>query len=467
MYRHIYTLLVFTVLIFSSFSYGSLVLKPFEKEIVDIIEETSPGVVTIFTVREVKVRNPFFDFPFGEFFGIPQEREFTQRVEGLGSGFIVKVDEKKKLVYIMTNNHVIENATNIQVKFKNKKVLNAKIIGKDKLSDIAIIAVPFKKGIEKFARKHVLKFGNSDELKQGNIVIAIGNPLGLDGTVTMGIVSALDRSIEGHPGEGFIQTDAAINPGNSGGPLVNIDGEVVGINTAIIAGAQGLGFAVPANQAKWVMEHILKYGKVKRGKIGIIIQPLTPDLVEHFGVEHGVIVAQVIKGGPADKAGIKPGDVIIAVNGHPVEEPNDVQKYVMRTEPGKYVKLTIVRNGKKLNIKGKTVPWEEEIELSNLKELELKYGLIVRDITPELIQRYGLPKVPHGVLVVDVKPGSAADEAGLRAGDIIISVNRKPVHSAKEFWQAIAEAKAKHRSSVLLYVKRGYTSIWTTLPIVK
>jgi len=229
---------LFSLILLLQVSNAGLVLKQFDREVVELVKKVSPGVVTIFTIREVKVPNPFFDIPFGEFFGFPEEREFTQRVEGLGSGFIVKVDYKKKLVYIMTNNHVIENATNIQVRFKNKIVLDAEI--------------------------------------KGNIVIAIGNPLGLDGTVTMGIVSALDRSIEGHPGEGFIQTDAAINPGNSGGPLINTDGEVVGINTAIIAGAQGLGFAVPANQAKWVMENLLKYGKVRRGKIGVIIQPLTP-----------------------------------------------------------------------------------------------------------------------------------------------------------------------------------------------
>ena len=465
MSKILYSLLSLVLLL--QVSNAGLVLKQFDREVVELVKKVSPGVVTIFTIREVKVPNPFFDIPFGEFFGFPEEREFTQRVEGLGSGFIVKVDYKKKLVYIMTNNHVIENATNIQVRFKNKIVLDAEIIGRDKLSDIAIIAVPFKKNIEKYAEKNVLKFGNSDKLKQGNIVIAIGNPLGLDGTVTMGIVSALDRSIEGHPGEGFIQTDAAINPGNSGGPLINTAGEVVGINTAIIAGAQGLGFAVPANQAKWVMENLLKYGKVRRGKIGIIIQPLTPDLAEHFGVEHGVLVAKVIKDGPADKAGVKPGDVIVAVNGNPVEEPNDVQKYVMRTEPGKYVTLTIVRDGKKEEIKVKTVPWEEEISLGNLRDLELKYGLVVRDITPELAHRYRLPKVPYGVLVVDVKPGSPADEAGLRGGDVIVSVNRKPVHSAEEFWKLIAKAKSKNLRSVLLYVQRGYTSIWTTLPIVK
>jgi len=463
--HHLLTLLLFFYLSVFQISSASL-LKQIEQERIKLVEQTLPGVVTIFTVREIKIRNPFAEFPFNEFFGLPKDFEYRQ--EGLGSGFIVKVDRKKEKVYLLTNNHVIENATDIKVKFKNGTVLKAEIIGKDKLSDVALIAVPFEDNIEDYAEKHKLPLGDSDKLKVGQSVIAIGSPLGLTETVTMGIVSALDREIEGHPGEGFIQTDAAINPGNSGGPLINIDGEVIGINTAIIMGAQGLGFAVPINQAKWVMEQILKYGKVRRSKIGVYIQPLTPELAKHFGVKKGVLVAQVQKGGPADKAGIKPGDIIIAVNGIEVEDVNDLQKLIMRNPPGTKITLTIIRNGKKLNIEVITTSWEDEEDISgNMQELEAKYGLIVKDITPELVERYRIPKVPYGVLVYGVKFGSPADQAGLRRGDIILTVNKQPVKSAEEFWKIIRKAEKKGDDSVLLYVQRGYSRIYTILPLVK
>jgi len=460
----VYLALLLALISFSS-SQASI-LEKIDEETVDIVENVSPGIVTIQTVQEVKVRNPFAELPFGDFFGFPQEKEFTQKVEGLGSGFIVKVDEKKKLIYILTNNHVVENATNIQILFSNQIALEGKVVGKDKLSDVAVVSVPFKKGIEKFAREKALKLGDSDSLKKGQMVLAIGSPLGLRGTVTRGIISALDRVLEGHPGEGFIQTDAAINPGNSGGPLVNIHGEVIGMNTAIIQGAQGLGFAVPINQAKWVMDQILKYGKVKRSKIGVYIQDITPELAEHFGVNEGVIVSKVVEGGPAAKAGIKPGDIIIAVNGKPVRKSNDLQKYIMRNPPGAKVKITIIRDGKKKTITVKTASWDEELaETGNLQELEAKYGLIVKDITPELADKFMIPKVPYGVFVVGVKPGSPADFAGLRRGDIILRVDRKPVYSVEDFWKLIKKAKAKHHDSVLLFVQRGTANIYTTLPL--
>ncbi|ACO04848.1 MAG TPA: Do family serine endopeptidase [Persephonella sp.] len=460
-------ILIFTSLMIFNISFASTLMRQIEEERIKLVENVSPGVATVFTIREVKMVNPFAGTPFGDFFGFPDEREFTQRQEGLGSAFIVKIDKKKKLVYLLTNNHVIENATNIKVRFKNNKVIEAKVIGKDKLSDLAVIAVPFKKGIDKYAEKHILKLGDSDKLRVGATVIAIGSPLGLSGTVTMGIVSALDRAIEGHPGEGFIQTDAAINPGNSGGPLINLEGEVVGINTAIIAGAQGLGFAVPINQAKWVMNQILKYGKVKRSKIGVIIQPLTPELAEHFGVDKGVLVSQVMEDGPAKKAGIKSGDIIVAVNGKEVEDINDLQKLIMRNPPGTEVTVTVIRNGRKIDIKVKTVPWEETVSVENMEEMEAKYGLIVQDITPEMVEKYRIPKIPYGVFVYGVKYGSVADEAGLRSGDIILSVNRKPVKSANEFWNIIKKAEAADKETVLLFVQRGNSKIYTVLPILK
>ncbi len=457
----------FLILLLSfQFSFASL-LKQIEEERIKLVKQTLPGVVTIFTVREVKVRNPFAGTPFGDFFGFPQ-RDFTYRQEGLGSGFIVKVDRKKKKVYLLTNNHVIENATDIKVKFKNGTILKGEVIGKDKLSDVAVVAVPFKEDIENYAEKYKLKLGDSDKLQVGQTVIAIGSPLGLTETVTMGIVSALNREIEGHPGEGFIQTDAAINPGNSGGPLIDTDGAVIGINTAIIMGAQGLGFAVPINQAKWVMEQILKYGKVKRSKIGVYIQPLTPELARHFGVKKGVLVSQVQKGGPAEKAGIKPGDIIIAVNGKEVESVNDLQRLIMRNPPGTKITITVIRNGKKKNIDVITTSWEEEEDITgNMQELEAKYGLIVKDITPELVEKYRIPKVPYGVLVYGVKYGSPADEAGLRNGDIILTVNKKPVKSSEEFWKIIKRAERRGESSVLLYVQRGSARMYTIMPIIR
>ncbi|NPA12650.1 MAG: Do family serine endopeptidase, partial [Aquificae bacterium] len=454
MKRLVYSL--FFLFFVFNLSCATTLMEKIEKERIQLVEKVSPGVATILTVREINIANQLFRSPFRDFFPLPPR--FKQRQEGLGSGFIVKVDREKKLVYLLTNNHVVENAKNIKVQFKNNITLDAKIIGTDKPTDVAVIAVPFKEGIEDYAERHKLKLGNSDTLKPGMTVIAIGSPLGLRGTVTMGIVSALDRSLPGHVGEGFIQTDAAINPGNSGGPLVNLKGEVVGINTAIIAGANGLGFAVPINQAKWVMEQVLKYGKVQRSKIGVRIQPLTPELAKHFGVREGVVVADVMENAPAKKAGIQPGDIIVAVNDKPVSSVNQLQKYIMRNPPGTKVKITVIRNGKKKDIYVITAPWEEgDMPVSNLQELEEKYGLVVKNITPDIVERYKLPKVDYGVFVYGIKPNSIAAEAGIRSGDIITMVNKKPVRTVRQFWQMIKKAEKRGDDSVLLYVKRGNT----------
>jgi len=443
-------------------------LEAIENERIKLIEMVSPGVATVFTTQEVTIPNPFSDIPFGDFFGIPNTPEFKQKRQGLGSAFIVDLDYNKKVVYLLTNNHVIENAKDIQVAFKNKVVLKGRVVGSDKLSDVALIEVPFKKEIEDFASKHVLKLGDSDQLKVGATVIAIGSPLGLSDTVTIGIVSAKNRQIEDRPGEGFIQTDAAINPGNSGGPLINIKGEVVGINTVIIAGAQGLGFAIPINQAKWVMDQILKYGKVKRSKIGVIVQPLTPELAEHFGVNEGVLVSNVQPGGPADKAGIRAGDIIAEVNGKKISEVRDLQNQIMKNPPGTKINLKVIRNGKELTFTVITVPLDDTQEQTTdegSSTIENSIGLIVKDLSPGLIQKYGLPEVANGVLVYGVKEGSAAEDAGLRAGDIILSMNNIPVKSASEFWSLISEAKKEGKDNVLLYVQKGDSRIYLTLPL--
>lgn len=443
-------------------------LEEAERERVALIERISNGVATIYTTQEVKIQNPFFDIPFSDFFGIPNQPEFKQKKQGLGSGFIVAIDYNKKNVYLLTNNHVVENAKNIQVLFKNKVAVDGKVVGADRLSDIALIAVPFKKGIEKFAAENMLKLGDSDQLKVGSTVIAIGSPLGLTDTITIGIVSAKNRQIEDRPGEGFIQTDAAINPGNSGGPLVNIRGEVVGVNTAIIAGAQGLGFAVPINQAKWVMDQILQYGKVKRSKIGVTVQPITPELVEYFGTTYGAIVSSVQPGGPADKEGIKAGDVIVEVNGKKINDISDLQSQIMKNPPGTKIEVKVLRDGKIQTFSIKTVPFDEDTpktdeESSNVDESGI--GLIVKDLTPSIIQKYGLPKVDYGVLVYGVKSGSNAEDAGLKAGDIILSVNKKPVRNSLEFWTIVKEAIKQGSDSVLLYIQRGDIKTYVPLNI--
>lgn len=250
--------------------------------------------------------------------------------------------------------------------------------------------------------------------------------------------------------------------------MVNIRGEVVGVNTAIIAGAQGLGFAVPINQAKWVMDQILQYGKVKRSKIGVIVQPITPELSEHFGTTTGAIVSSVQPGGPADKAGIKAGDVIVEVNGKKINDTSDLQNQIMKNPPGTQIEVKVLRDGKIQVFNIKTVPFDEEIEkTSEEKETadESSIGLIVKDLTPAIIQKYGLPKVEYGVLVYGVKNGSNAEDAGLKAGDIILSVNKKPVKSATEFWNIIREAIKSGADSVLLYVQRGDIRTYLSLNI--
>lgn len=443
-------------------------LEAVERERIALIEKASNGVATIYTTQEVKVVNPFFDIPFGDFFGMPNQPEFKQRRQGLGSGFIVAIDYDKKVVYLLTNNHVIENSKNIQVMFKNKVTVEGKIVGGDRLSDIALISVPFKKGIEKFAAENMLKLGDSDALKVGSTVIAIGSPLGLTDTITVGIVSAKNRQIEDRPGEGFIQTDAAINPGNSGGPLVNVRGEVVGINTAIIQGAQGLGFAVPINQAKWVMDQILQHGKVKRSKIGVIIQPITPELAEHFGTAYGAIVSSVQPGGPADVAGIKAGDVIVEVNGKKILDVPDLQNQIMRNPPNTKLEVKVLRDGKFYTFNIRTVSFDDETaQVQNEKDSpeNVSVGLVLKDITPAIIQRYGLPRVEGGILVYGVKSGSNADSAGLKAGDIILSVNKKPVNTVSEFWSIVRDVLKSSGDSVLLYIQRGELRNYISLPL--
>jgi len=290
-------------------------------------------------------------------------------------------------------------------------------------------------------------------------VIAIGNPYGLERTVTFGVISALRRSIGITQYESFIQTDAPINPGNSGGPLINIKGEVIGINTAIVAEGQGLGFAIPINLAKWVADQLMAKGRVVRGWLGVVIQEITPEIAETIGVKEGILISQVAPGSPAEKAGLKVGDIIVAIDGEKVREVRELQFRIMKTPPGTEVTLTILRGGKEQTIKAKVGEMPEEVSFGQPKEQVGELGLSLRDLSPEEVRRFGV----KGVFVDGVAPGSLAQRSGLRRGDIILAVNNEPVESLSQFNEKIEKAKSEQRTRVLLLIRRGGNNLYVVL----
>jgi len=305
----------------------------------------------------------------------------------------------------------------------------------------------------------VAKLGDSDKLKVGQLVIAIGNPYGLERTVTFGVISALRRSIGITQYESFIQTDAPINPGNSGGPLINIKGEVIGINTAIVAEGQGLGFAIPINLAKWVADQLMAKGRVVRGWLGVVIQEITPEIAETIGVKEGILVSQIAPGSPAEKAGLKVGDIIVAIDGEKVREVRELQFRIMKTPPGTEVTLTILRGGKEQTIKAKVGEMPEEVRFGQPKEQVGELGLSLRDLSPEEVRRFGV----KGVFVEGVAQGSLAQRSGLRRGDIILAVNNEPVESLSQFNEKIEKAKSEQRTRVLLLIRRGGNNLYVVL----
>ncbi len=431
------------------------VAESLQKVFESVAEKVKPAVVNISTVSEVRVSHPPIPPEFRDFFhefGIP----FPQfpdkfKTRALGSGFIVKV--KDGWAYILTNNHVVANAKKIRVKLSDGSVYKAKLVGKDPKTDVALIKI--KVGNKKVP---VVELGDSNNIKVGEFVIAVGNPYGLNWTVTHGIVSAKGRHGLGlNPIEDFIQTDAAINPGNSGGPLCDIHGKVIGINSAIVREAQGLGFAVPINIAKKVMNDLLKYGKVIRGWLGVYIEDVSPDLAQKFNVKGGILVTKVMSGSPAEKGGLKSGDIIVKYNGEDVKNLADLQLKVINTPPGRRVPVTIIRDGKTmvLNIKIGQMPGTENLASVNLMS---KFGLSVQKLTPELRKRLGIPNwVKNGVIVTSVKPGSPAEDAGLREGDIIVEAGITPrsLKSVRKVDDLIKVIKQSGSSGVLLKVVRG------------
>ncbi len=432
------------------------ILTKFGEAMSKVAERVKPAVVNISTSRTVKAqRHPFFDDPlFRRFFGEPGPQK--RKVTNLGSGVIATPDG-----YILTNNHVIEGAEDIIVKLSDGKEYKGRAIGMDSRTDIAIIKI-------NETNLPTVPWGDSDKLRVGEVVLAVGNPYGLSQTITMGIISALGRSGIGITDyEDFIQTDAAINPGNSGGALVNIRGELIGINTAIFStsgGYQGIGFAIPSNMVKNVMDSIINQGRVVRGWLGVQIQPLTTELVKQLGLkdEGGVLLVDVVEGGPAEKGGLKRYDVIVEYDGKKTDNPFHFKNMVAATKPGKTVEIKIIRNGNLLTAKVTIaeLPIEPQIVSPAQFENSLR-GVSVQEVTDEILQKLGITRKIKGVLVNNIEEDSPA--LGILAkGDIIMEVNRKPVTNTKEYNDTVS--KIEKGKDILLGIMRGGFPQVITIP---
>ena len=427
----------------------------------DLAEKVRLGVVNIQVVKKVKnigfrnfPGNPFGgQNPFGDFFGPFSQNNppggFEQR--GVGSGFIMNREG-----YILTNNHVVEEADQIKVKLANGKEYEGKVVGRDPKTDLALIKIEGSPDLQP------LKLGSSEDLKVGSWVVAVGSPFGLEQTVTAGIVSAKGRVIGSGPYDNFIQTDASINPGNSGGPLINLKGEVVGINTAIVAEGQGIGFAIPVNMAKEIASQLQDKGHVTRGWLGVNIQEVTPELAKSFGLKEskGALVSQVVPNSPAEKAGIEQGDIILEFDGKEVSDSKELPRIVASTPVGQSVMVKISRNGKMTDRQVKLGEMEEKAEVAKAPSTHKRLGIMVQNLTPEIAQGLGLKK-EMGVVVTQVEPGSPASDAGIQTGDVIREVNRKSVKDVEDFVQKIE--KAKDQDTVLLFVQRGQNNLFAAV----
>jgi serine protease Do len=439
----------------------------------EVAAVATPSVVNISTTRVIKsgedVPGDLFDDPFfRRFFGdqfphpnVPKEH----KEQSLGSGVIVSEDG-----YIVTNNHVIEKAQEIKVLLLNKRDYKAKVIGADPKTDIAVIKIDAK-GLP------ALPWGDSNNLKVGEIVFAIGNPFGLNQTVTMGVISAVGRANVGIADyEDFIQTDAAINPGNSGGALINARGELIGINTAILSrtgGYQGIGFAVPSSMARQVMDSLVKYKKVVRGWLGVSIQDVTADLAEEFGVKDlkGALVSGVMKGSPAEKSGIRQGDVILQYDDKMVEDTGHLRNMVSQTPIGSTVKIKLLRQKKEIVVEVKIAELTKKLAESSIEEKSsgempeeessILSGLVARELTPELAKHYGYDESEKGIIVVKVDTSSRIYEAGIRPGDIILQLNQKNVPTLEEFNKIASRIKTNER--ILLLLRRKGQDLFVTV----
>lgn len=432
-------------------------------DFVVLAKKMKPIVVNVSTTQVSEAQGPQeFGNPFGEddpfndfwrrFFGGPVPRG-PQRQRSLGSGFIIDADGS-----ILTNNHVVENAQKIVVKLADDQEYEAKVIGRDPKTDIAIIRINAKTNLT------AASLGDSDRLEVGEWVVAIGNPFGLDSTVTSGIVSAKGRHIGQGPYDNFIQTDASINPGNSGGPLINLKGEVIGINTAIFSRSGtniGIGFAIPINLVKELLPQLRGKGKVTRGYLGVLIQKVTPDIADSLGMDkgYGALVANVSKDGPAEKAGVKVGDVIVEFDGREIKDSGDLPIIVARTPVDKKVRMKVLRDKKEVLLTVSVGELKEEEVVAALPE-KGELGMTVQRLTPQIAESLGLEKA-DGVVVTAVEPGSAADEAGIRRGDVILEVDKKQIRNLDEYRKSIAGIRKG--KGVLFLVRRGESTLFLAL----
>jgi serine protease Do len=429
-----------------------------------LAEKLSPAVVNVSTVQKAakqserplrgfrqppREREPFGSDPFREFF----ERFFgelpPEARQSLGSGFIVNPQG-----LILTNNHVIEEADKIKVTLRDEREFEAQVVGRDAKTDLALLKVQAKEDLP------TVPLGNSDTLRIGEWVMAIGNPFGLSHTVTAGIVSAKGRMIGAGQYDDFIQTDASINPGNSGGPLFNTRGEVVGINTAIVAGGTGIGFAIPVNLAKEVLQQLYEKGKVTRGWLGVMIQKVTPELAQSFNLQQsvGALVADVIDGSPAAKAGLQRGDVITTFDGATIHDMHELPRAVANTLVGKQVKVEALRQGKAKTFTVTIAALKEEAQAATA-EATSQLGMETQNLTAELAQSMGL-HLSEGVVVSAVDENGPAAEAGIRQGDVIIEVNRQRVRNTDEYAAALRKGAA---GTVLLLISRGDSTLYVAL----
>jgi serine protease Do len=402
-----------------------------EEAIVRVVEEVKPAVVNLSIEKTVRGIGPFrfewhwdWDSPLDDFFRrFFEDFEREYRTRSLGTGVII--DSRG---YILTNHHVVKGADIIKVKLFDGRKFRGRVVGQDSKTDIALIKIDAK-------QLPVAKLGDSDKVRIGSWVIAIGNPFGLEHTVTVGVISGKGRAIGATAYEDFIQTDASINPGNSGGPLVNLRGEVIGINTAIVAPpGQGIGFAIPINMAKRVIDDLITRGRVTRPWLGVTIQDITEELAPHFDVRpgEGVLVSWVAPGSPAERAGIKEGDIIKKVDGRSVTSARRLQNEILRREVGETVKITLLRDGRRLTFYVALGEMPEE-GVAKREKKEERLGITAKTLTPELARSFNLDPDDEGVVIIEVERGSPAELGGLRRGDLIKEINHNPIKDIRDF----------------------------------